>query len=166
MKMLSEEELRRLIESLSIREIIEPALDNWVPSESTGKTIINLKTGKIEGIGLNYNQLLDMSHDNEHIELYKIEAEEDLFDEEELLEIEEYEMFLDFKLKKEKEENEYFDDYDPELLEEFCKMESIDKKERQMRILIENYEEYHFNNFQDFEHAIILTYYDEEDYTY
>ena len=28
--MLSEEELRRLIESLSIREIIEPALDNWM----------------------------------------------------------------------------------------------------------------------------------------
>ena len=29
-EMLSEEELRRLIESLSIREIIEPALDKWI----------------------------------------------------------------------------------------------------------------------------------------
>ena len=36
MEMLSEEELRRLIESLSIREIIEPALDNWIAYESTG----------------------------------------------------------------------------------------------------------------------------------
>ena len=73
--MLSEEELRRLIESLSIREIVEPALDNWTAYESTGKTIINLKTGKVQGIGLNINELLDMSHDNEHIELYKIESD-------------------------------------------------------------------------------------------
>ena len=78
---------------------------------------------------------------------------------------EEYERFLEFKLKKEENE-EYFDDYDPELLEEFCNIESIDKKERQIRILIEDYEEYHFNNYQDFEHSIILRYYDEEDYTY
>ena len=92
--MLSEEELRRLIESLSIREIIEPALDNWVAYESTGKTIINVKTGKIQGIRLNINELIDMSHDSEHIELYKIESEEDLFDEEELLDEEEYEKFL------------------------------------------------------------------------
>ena len=164
--MLSEEELRRLIESLSIREIIEPAWDNWVAYESTGKTIINLKTGKIQGIRLNINELIDMSHDSEHIELYKIESEEDLFDEEELLDTEEYEKFLDFKLKKEYEDNENYDDYDPELLDEFCKIESIDKKERQLKILIENYEEYHFNNYQDFEHSIILKYYDEEDHTY
>ena len=148
--MLSEEELRRLIESLSIREIIEPALDKWIAYESTGKTIINLKTGKVQGIGLNINELLDMSHDSEHIELYKIESEEELYDEEEILDDDEYERFLEFKLKK----------------EEFCKIESIDKKERQMKILIEDYEEYHFNNYQDFEHSIILRYYDEEDYTY
>ena len=45
-------------------------------------------------------------------------------------------------------------------------MESIDKKERQIKILMENYEDYHFENYQDFEHSIILTYYDEDDYTY
>ena len=161
--MLSEEELRRLIESLSIREIIEPALDNWTAYESTGKTIINLKTGKVQGIGLNINELLDMSHDNDHIELYKIESEEELYDEEEILDDDEYERFLEFKLEKEEKE-EYFDDYDPELLDEFCRIESIDKKERQIKILIEDYEEYHFNNYQDFEHSIILRYYDEDDY--
>ena len=165
MEMLSEEELRRLIESLNLREIIEPALENWKADESTGKTVINLKTGKVQGIGLNANELLDMSYECEHIELYKIESDEDLYDEEEILDDEEYERFIEFKLKKE-EENEYFDDYDPELLDEFCKIESIDKKERQIKILIENYEEYHFNNYQDFEHSIILTYYDEDDYTY
>ena len=163
--MLSEEELRRLIESLSIREIIEPALDNWKSCESTGKTIINLKTGKVQGIGLNINELLDMSHDNDHIELYKIESEEELYDEEEILDDDEYERFLEFKLEKEEKEK-YFDDYDPELLDEFCRIESIDKKERQIKILIEDYEEYHFNNYQDFEHSIILRYYDEDDYTY
>ena len=77
----------------------------------------------------------------------------------------EYERFIDFKLKKE-ENNEDYDDYDPELLNEFCKIESIDKKERQIKILMENYEDYHFDNYQDFEHSIILTYYDEDDYTY
>ena len=163
--MLSEEELRRLIESLSIREIIEPALDNWTPFESTGKTIINLKTGKIEGISLRFNELLDIDQIFEHIELYKIESEEDLFDEEDLLNEEEYERFLEFKLKKE-DEDEDFDEYDPETLNEFCIIESIDKKERMIRILIENYEEYHSNNYQDFEHSIILKYYDEDDYTY
>ena len=66
--MLSEEELRRLIESLSIREIIEPALDNWVQYESTGKTVINLKNGKVIGISLKSNELIDLNHDNEHIE--------------------------------------------------------------------------------------------------
>ena len=163
--MLSEEELRRLIESLSIREIIEPALDNWTPYESTGKTIINLKTGKIEGISLRFNELLDMDQTFEHIELYRIESEEDLFDEEDLLNEEEYGRFLEFKSKKE-DEDEDFDEYDPETLNEFCIIESIDKKERMIRILIENYEEYHFNNYQDFEHSIILKYYDEDDYTY
>lgn len=163
--MLSEEELRRLIESLSIREIIEPALDNWIPNESTGKTIINLETGKVQGIGLRFNELLDINYASEHIELYKIESEEELYDEEEILNEEEYERFIDFKLKKE-ENNENYDDYDPELLNEFCKMESIDKKERQIKILMENYEDYHFENYQDFEHSIILTYYDEDDYTY
>ena len=163
--MLSEEELRRLIESLSLREIIEPALDNWILNESTGKTIINLETGKVQGIGLKFNELLDLNYASEHIELYKIESEEALYDEEEILNDEEYERFIDFKLKKE-ENNEDYDDYDPELLNEFCKMESIDKKERQIKILMENYEDYHFENYQDFEHSIILTYYDEDDYTY
>ena len=51
-------------------------------------------------------------------------------------------------------------------MDEFCRIESIDKKERQIKILIEDYEEYHFNNYQDFEHSIILRYYDEDDYTY
>ena len=102
--MLSEEELRRLIESLSLREIIEPALENWKQYESTGKTIINLKTGKVQGISLNANELLDMTHINEHIELYQIESEEVLYDEEEILDDEEYEKFIDFKLKKEEEE--------------------------------------------------------------
>ena len=163
--MLSEEELRRLIESLSIREIIEPALDNWIQYESTGKTVINLKNGKIYGISQKSNELFGLSHDNDHIELYKIESHEDIFDEEELLNEEEYDKFQDFLEKKELEDDD-FDAYDPEIFSEFCQIASIDEKERKIRVLIENYEEYHFNNYQDFEHSIILNYYDEDDYTY
>lgn len=163
--MLSEEELRRLIESLTIREIIEPAFENWIPYESTGKTIINLKSGKVEGISLKFNELLDLNHDINHIELYKIESHEDLFDDEDILDDDEIDRFMEFKHEKEKND-EHYDSYDPELLSEFCKKESIDEKERKIRILIENYEEYHFNNYEDFEHSIILNYYDEDDYTY
>ena len=163
--MLSEEELRRLIESLSIREIIEPALDNWIQYESTGKTVINLKNGKVYGISINSNELIGLNHDNDHIELYKIESHDDLFDEEELLSDDEFEKFEEFKYKKELED-ESFDEYDPQLFSEFCLAESIDEKERKLKILIETYEEYHFNNYQDFEHSIILNYYDEDDYTY
>ncbi|MBR5503691.1 MAG: hypothetical protein IKV87_04540 [Methanobrevibacter sp.] len=163
--MLSEEELRRLIESLSIREIIEPALENWVQYESTGKTVINLKDGRVYGISLKSNELLDMSHDSEHIELYKIESHEDLFDEEDLLSDEEYDRFQEFKDNRSME-CEDFDEYDPEVFSEFCSIESIDEKERKICVLIESYEEYHFNNYQDFEHSIILNYYDEDDYTY
>ena len=165
MEMLSEEELRRLIESLTAREIIEPALDNWIPYESTGKTVIDLKNGRIYGISLKSNELIDLPYDKDHIELYKIESHEDLFDEEDLLSHEEYGKFQDFKNKKE-EEDEFFDEYDPQVFREFCQAESIDEKERMIGILIESYEEYHFNNYQDFEHSIILNYYDEEDYTY
>ncbi|ADC46824.1 hypothetical protein mru_0973 [Methanobrevibacter ruminantium M1] len=163
--MLSEEELRRLIESLTIREIIEPALDNWTRYESTGKTVIDLKSGRVYGISLKSNELLELDHDNNHIELYKIESHEDLFDEEDLLSEDEYNRFQEFKDRKELEDED-FDDYDPELLSEFCMMESIDEKERIISILIEDYQEYHFNNYQDFEHSIILNYYDEDDYTY
>ena len=163
--MLSEEELRRLIESLTIREIVEPALDNWTRYESTGKTVIDLKSGRVYGISLKSNELLELDHDNNHIELYKIESHEDLFDEEDLLSEDEYNRFQEFKDRKELEDED-FDDYDPELLSEFCMMESIDEKERIISILIEDYQEYHFNNYQDFEHSIILNYYDEDDYTY
>ena len=163
--MLSEEELRRLIESLTIREIVEPALDNWTRYESTGKTVIDLKSGRVYGISLKSNELLELDHDSNHIELYKIESHEDLFDEEDLLSEDEYNRFQEFKDRKELEDED-FDDYDPELLSEFCMMESIDEKERIISILIEDYQEYHFNNYQDFEHSIILNYYDEDDYTY
>ena len=163
--MLSEEELRRLIESLTIREIVEPALDNWTRYESTGKTVIDLKSGRVYGISLKSNELLEPGHDSNNIELYKIESHEDLFDEEDLLSEDEYNRFQEFKDRKELEDED-FDDYDPELLSEFCMMESIDEKERIISILIEDYQEYHFNNYQDFEHSIILNYYDEDDYTY
>jgi len=161
--MLTEEEIRTIIENLTLREIIEPALDNWIPYQSTGKTMINLENGKIKGVSIQMNEFYSLEHDN-HIELYKIDLEENLFDEEEFFTEEEYEKFLNFKLNKEDEE--YYDDYNPELLSEFCEIEDINEKERQIKILIENYEDYHSNNYQNFEHAIILKYYDEEDYTY
>ncbi|MBQ6813792.1 MAG: hypothetical protein IJP12_04045 [Methanobrevibacter sp.] len=163
--MLSEEELRRLIEALSPREIIEPALDNWCQYESTGKTVINLRNGRVYGISVKSNELFEMDHDNEHIELYKIESHDDVFDEEELLSDDEYEKFINFKDEKEKTDED-FDEYDPRVFSEFCIVESIDERERKISVLIENYEEYHFNNYQDFEHSIILNYYDEDDYTY
>ncbi len=159
--MLSEEEIRTIVENLSLREIIEPALDNWQRYESTGKTVINIESGKVKGIAIRFNEIPEFDFSTNHIELYKIESDEELFDEENLLDDEEYEKYLDFR--EEKLKNEIYDEYNPQIFYEFCKMESIDEKERKIRILIENYEDYQFNHYQDFEHEIILYYHDEEE---
>lgn len=163
--MRSEEELRAIIESLTIREIIEPALDNWIPYKSTGITVININTGKVSGILLESNEIMELelnnSYKEDYIELYKIEAEEIIY-EEDLLNDDEFEKYEDFKTKQNCSEIEY----NPDLLCEFCKIEGINEKERKLKLLKENYEEYRYSNYQDFEHSIILNYYDEDDYTY
>lgn len=163
--MRSEEELRTIIESLTIREIIEPALDNWIPYKATGITVININTGKVSGISLESNEMmepeLNNSYKEDYIELYKIEAEEIIY-EEDLLNDDEFEKYEDFKIEQKCSEIEY----NPDLLCEFCKIEGINEKERKIKLLKENYEEYRYSNYQDFEHSIILNYYDEEDYTY
>lgn len=163
--MRSEEELRTIIESLTIREIIEPALDNWIPYKSTGITVININTGKVSGISLESNEMMELelnnSYKEDYIEIYKIEAEEIIY-EEDLLNDDEFEKYEDFKIEQNCSEIEY----NPELLCEFCKIEGINEKERKIKLLKENYEEYIYSNYQDFEHSIILNYYDEDDYTY
>lgn len=163
--MRSEEELRTIIESLTIREIIEPALDNWIPYKSTGITVININTGKVSGISLESNEMMELelnnSYKEDYIELYKIEAEEIIY-EEDLLNDDEFEKYEDFKIEQNCSEIEY----NPDLLCEFCKIEKINEKERKIELLKENYEEYRYSNYQDFEHSIILNYYDEDDYTY
>ena len=94
--MRSEEELRTIIESLTIREIIEPALDNWIPYKSTGITVININTGKVSGISLESNEMMELelnnSYKEDYIELYKIEAEEIIY-EEDLLNDDEFEKY-------------------------------------------------------------------------
>lgn len=163
--MISEEEIRRIIESLSPREIIEPALDNWIPYQSTGITIININTGQISGISSQTNEIIEMNINNpikeNYIEIYKIEAEEILYEEDLLSEIE-LEKYENFK----ENENCSKIEYAPDLFSEFCKIECINEKERKIELLKENYEEYLYSNYQDFEHSIILNYYDEDDYTY
>ena len=99
--MIGEEEIRRIIESLSPREIIEPALNNWTPYESTGITIINLNTGKISGISSNPNEMMETfnnAYKENHIEIYKIESNEIIY-EEDLLTEEELELYEEFKEK-------------------------------------------------------------------
>ncbi|MCQ2976831.1 MAG: hypothetical protein MJ232_02345 [archaeon] len=163
--MISEEELRTIIENLDTREIIEPALDNWIPYESTGITLINLYTGIIKGVSVKFNEITDFnskeSYKEEYIEIYKIEAEK-IIEEYELLNDKEYDKYEDFREEKDISSI----DYTPDLFSEFCKIENIDEKERKIKLLIENFEEYNMNNYQDFEHSIILNYYDEDDYTY
>lgn len=163
--MISEEELRTIIENLTIRELIEPALENWISYESTGITIINLNTGKISGISKKYNEIFEIesnqSYKDNYIEIYKLEAEE-IIEEEDLFSDEEYEKYEEFKIKNSSSSI----DYTPDLLSEFCNLEKIDEKERKLKFLEECFEEYNCNNYQDLEHSIILNYYEEDDYTY
>lgn len=152
--MISEEELRTIFENLSPREVIEPAFDNWVPCESSGYTIINLNNGAVTGIGIKQNEIPNIEMN--YVEIYKIEAGEKLFDEDDLFDSKEYENYLNFKSDDPNE-------YTPDLISEFCKINNIDEKERKIKLLADKLEEYKFMNYQGWENSIIQNYHNEGD---
>ena len=66
------EHLKTILSSLSSRDIVKPAYDNWFPMQKTGHTILDLETGEVKGISIEHNQL--PLQRMLYIELYSIKA--------------------------------------------------------------------------------------------
>ncbi|MDD2643967.1 MAG: hypothetical protein PHC65_04735 [Methanobacteriaceae archaeon] len=151
--MISEEELKSIFNDISPRALVKPALENWIPNQKTGMTIIELDSGIIKGIGLEQGEIPDNLN---YVEIFTIEAEDELFLPEKFFNEEEYEKFLKYVDRKK-------DKYSPDLLSEFCEKEDIDEEERKINILADCIEEYKFMNYNDWENSIIQNYNNECD---
>ena len=73
--MISEEELKSIFNDISPRALVKPALENWIPNQKTGMTIIELDSGIIKGIGLEQGEIPDNLN---YVEIFTIEAEDEL----------------------------------------------------------------------------------------
>jgi hypothetical protein len=69
------EHLKTVLSSLSPEEIVKPAYDNWQAGIRTGHTILNLETGNVYGLGVEFNQLTLASEI--YIKLFTIESHEE-----------------------------------------------------------------------------------------
>lgn len=74
--MISEEELKSIFNDISPRALVKPALENWIPGQKTGMTVIELESGIIKGIGLEQGE---MPTDLNYVEIFTINEDDNLF---------------------------------------------------------------------------------------
>lgn len=151
--MISEEELKSIFNDISPRALVKPALENWIPGQKTGMTVIELESGIIKGIGLEQGE---MPTDLNYVEIFTINENDNLFPPESFFNEEEYKKFLRYTDCK-------VDKYSPDLMSKFCEKEDIDEEERKISILADCIEDYKFMNFNDWENSIIQNYHNECD---
>ena len=132
-------------------DIVKPAYENWMAGIRTGHTILNLETGRVSGLGIEFNQL--PLADDIYIELFTIESHEDPIDEEEFFSEKEYEEFLEFSSSDPCE-------YIPDIITEFCEINGIDEDKRKIGLLAYNFEKKEQANYNMWETAILNKYYD------
>lgn len=153
------EHLKTILTTLSPKDIVTPAYNEWIACQRSGYTILNLETGEVSGLGVEQNQLpLD---DSLFIVLYTISSLENPVKAEDLLSDEEYEEYEEF--------NDDPSGYTPDILSEFCKKEGIDEDERKISILADRFEENDYWNYNKWETGVLNEYYDalqEEHYTF
>lgn len=144
------EHLKTVLSGLTSDEIVKPAFENWYACQKTGHTILNLETGRVEGLSVEVNQLplADMIY----IELFTIKSNEDPIDVEELLTPAEYEEFLEFA---EDEPCEYI----PDIVSDFCLEKNIDENDRKIGLLAYKFEK-EFSNYNMWESKILNKYYE------
>ena len=75
------EHLKTILSALSPEEIVKPAYDNWMGGIKTGHTVLNLETGRVYGLGIDFNDL-HLANDI-YIELYTIDSHAEPVSEEE-----------------------------------------------------------------------------------
>ncbi len=145
------EHLKTILSGLTPEDIVKPAFDNWIAAQRTGHTVLNLESGKVYGLGIEFNQL--PLSDDIYIELFTIKSTEDPIDAEELFSKREYEEFLEFSSDDPCE-------YIPDIITDFCERKGIDEYERKLGLLAYNFEKNERENYNMWESAILNRYYD------
>jgi hypothetical protein len=145
------EHLKTILSALSPEEIVKPAYDNWMGGIKTGHTVLNLETGRVYGLGIDFNDL-HLANDI-YIELYTIDSHAEPVSEEEFFSQKEYSEFLEFSSDDPCE-------YIPDIITEFCEMKGIDEYERTIGLLAYNFEKEEQANYNMWESKILNKYYD------
>lgn len=145
------EHLKTVLSGLTPEDIVKPAYDNWTGGIRTGHTVLNLETGNVYGLGIEFNQL--SLADEIYIELFTIKSDEIPIDEEDFFTPAEYE---EFKLFSSDDPCEYI----PDIISDFCDMKGIDEYERTIGILAYNFEKGELSNYNMWESRILNKYYD------
>ena len=135
------EHLKTVLSGLTPEEIVKPA----------GHTVLNLETGNVYGLGIDFNQL--PLADEIYIELFTIESHETPVNEEDFFSKHEYEEFLEFSSDDPCE-------YIPDIITDFCEMKGIDEYERTIGVLAYNFEKSEQANYNMWESKILNKYYD------
>ena len=145
------EHLKTVLSGLTPEDIVKPAYDNWQAGIRTGHTGLNLETGNVYGLGVDFNELHLVSEI--YIELFTIESHEVPVGEEEFFSKSEYEEFLEFS-------SDDPCDYIPDIITDFCLKNDIDEYERTIGILAYNFEKKEQANYNMWESKILNKYYD------
>lgn len=145
------EHLKTVLSGLTPEEIVKPAFDNWIYSQRTGHTVLNLENAKVYGLGIEFNQL--PLADNIYIELFTIKSTEGPIEAEEFFSKSEYEEFLEFSSDDPCE-------YIPDIITDFCEKKDIDEYERKIGLLAYNFEKNERSNYNMWESVILNKYYD------
>ena len=145
------EHLKTVLSGLSPEEIVKPAYDNWQAGIKTGHTVLNLETGNVYGLGVDFNQLHLATEI--YIELFTIESHEQPVSEEDFFSKSEYEEFLEFSSDDPWE-------YIPDIITDFCENKDIDEYERTIGILAYNFDKNQRANYNMWESKILNKYYD------
>ena len=145
------EHLKTVLSGLSPEEIVKPAYDNWQAGIKTGHTVLNLETGNVYGLGVDFNQLHLATEI--YIELFTIESHKQPVSEEDFFSKSEYEEFLEFSSDDPCE-------YIPDIITDFCENKGIDEYERTVGILAYNFDKNERANYNMWESKILNKYYD------
>ena len=145
------EHLKTVLSSLTPEDIVKPAYDNWMGGIKTGHTVLNLENGRVDGLGIEFNQL--PLADNIYIELFTIKSHEEPLTEEEFFSPQEYKEFLEFSSDDPCE-------YIPDIITDFCEKKGIDEYERTIGLLAYNFETKEQANYNMWESKILNKYYD------
>ncbi len=145
------EHLKTVLSSLMPEDIVKPAYDNWQAGIKTGQTVLNLETGNVYGLGIDFNELHLATEI--YIELFTIQSHEEPVNERDFFSKSEYEEFLDFS-------SDDPCDYVPDIITDFCQKKGIDEYERTIGILAYNFEKEERANYNMWESKILNRYYD------